>query len=87
MAPIAPVHHVARSHEVRAGGGMRQRSFCQQLDRLVIQDMEMLAVDPGHAAMAMAHVFAQANIRDYDQLRASGLDRANGLLHDAVFPQ
>ena len=46
--------------------------------------MEMFAIHTGDAAMAVAHVFAQANIRDYDQFRASSLDRADGLLHDAV---
>ena len=45
----------------------------------------MLAIDARDAAMAVAHVFAQANIRDHDQLGASGFDRADGLLHDAVF--
>ena len=47
--------------------------------------MEMVAVDPGHAAMAVAHVFAEANIGDHEQLGAFGLDRANRLLHDAIF--
>jgi hypothetical protein len=35
--------------------------------------------------MAMAHVFAQAHIRDHDQLGTTGLDRTNGLLHDPAF--
>src|ERR1022692_1472416 len=47
--------------------------------------MEMLAIHTCDAAVAMAHVFAQANIRDHDQLGASGFDRSDGLLHDAVF--
>ena len=45
----------------------------------------MVAVDPGHAAVAVAHVFAKADIGDDEQLGAFGLDRADGLLHDAVF--
>ena len=32
----APVHHIAWGHQVRAGGGVRKRSFSAQLDRLVI---------------------------------------------------
>jgi hypothetical protein len=35
--------------------------------------------------VAMAHVLAQTNIRDHDQLGASGFDRSDRLLHDAVF--
>ena len=41
----------------------------EKLDRLVVQDMEMFAIHARHAAMAVAHVFAQTNIRDHDQLR------------------
>ena len=44
----------------------------------------MVAVNPGHAAMAVAHVFAEANVRDDEQLRTFGLDRADGLLHHAI---
>lgn len=47
--------------------------------------MEVLAIPAGDAAVAMAHVFAQTDIRDHDQLRASSFDRSDGLLHDAVF--
>ena len=43
----AAVHHVARSDEIRAGGGVREGGLRQQLDRLVIQNMEMLAIDRG----------------------------------------
>src|SRR5436190_1368770 len=46
--------------------------------------MELFTIQTGDAAMAVAHVFAQANIGDYDQFRASSLDGADGLLHDAV---
>ena len=44
----------------------------------------MIAVHPGDAAVAVAHVFAEANIGDDEQLGAFGFDRADGLLHDAV---
>ena len=45
----------------------------------------MFAIHARDAAVAMAHVFAQTNIRDHNQLGAAGLDRADGLRHDAVF--
>lgn len=45
----------------------------------------MVTIHPGNAAMAMTHVFAQANICDHDQLGAPGFDRTDRLLHDAVF--
>ena len=47
--------------------------------------MEVLAIHPCDAAVAMAHVFAETNIRDNDQLGASRFDRSDGLLHDPVF--
>src|SRR5947207_2201631 len=47
--------------------------------------MEVFAIHARDAAVAMAHVFAQTNIRDYDQLGTTGFDCADRLLHDAVF--
>ena len=38
--------------------GVRERSLREQFNGLVVQDMEMIAVDPRHAAMPVAHVFA-----------------------------
>ena len=69
----ASVHHVARSHQIRAGGGVREGGLHEQLHALVVQHMEVIAIHARDAAMAMAHVFAQANIRDHDQLRAVAL--------------
>ena len=45
----------------------------------------MVAVEPGYAAMPVAHVFAKTDIGHNDQLGAFGLDRTDGLLHDAIF--
>ena len=45
----------------------------------------MIAVDPGDAAMAVAHVFAEADVRYHEQLGTFGLDRTDRLLHDALF--
>jgi len=47
--------------------------------------VEMIAIDPCHPAMPVAHVFAQTNIRHHDESGTLRLDRANGFLHDAVF--
>ena len=44
----------------------------------------MFAIDPGHAAMAVTHVFAKTNVSDRDQVRALLFDRAQGFLDDAV---
>src|SRR2546421_4077988 len=45
----------------------------------------MFAVDPGHAAMAMAHVFAKTNVRDRDDLGTFLFYRAQRFLNDTVF--
>ena len=45
----------------------------------------MIAVDSGHAAMAVTHVFAKADVGDDDKVRGLLLDRADGVLHDALF--
>ena len=80
----AAVHHVARRDKIGAGGGVRERGFHEQFHALVIQDMEMVAVDPRDSAMAVAHVFAETDIGDDEQIGAFGLDRTNRLLHDAI---
>ena len=43
--------------------------FTSKFDRLVVQDMKMIAVDARHAAVAVAHVFAETNVGDDDQAR------------------
>ena len=52
------VHHVARGDEIRAGRGVRDRGLGEQFDGLIVQNVEMIAVDPRHAAMPVAHVLA-----------------------------
>src|SRR2546423_1101265 len=44
----------------------------------------MIAVDPRHAAMPVAHVFTEANVGHNHELRTIRLDRADCLLHHAV---
>ncbi len=79
------VHHIARRDDVGSGGGVGKRAFHEQLDALVVQDVEMVAVDPSYAAVAVAHVFAQADIGDDEELGTFGLDCADRMLHDAIF--
>jgi len=45
----------------------------------------MLAVDAGHAAMAVAHVFAKTNVGDRDDFGTFLLNGAQRFLDDAVF--
>src|SRR5207247_5412598 len=45
----------------------------------------MITVDARNATMAMAHVFAEADVSDREQLRTFRLDRSQRLLNDPVF--
>ena len=63
---------------------MRHRGFRQQLDRFVVQDVEVVAVDPSDAAMSVAHVFTETNVRHDDEPGTLRFDRAHRLLDDAV---
>src|SRR5215510_6312800 len=47
--------------------------------------MKMVAVNSGDTAMAVAHVFAKANVSDRDQVRTFRFDRQQRLLDDSVF--
>ena len=60
------------------------RGFHEQLDAFVVQDVEMVAIHPGDAAVPVAHVFAEANVGDDEQVGTFRLDRADCLLHDAI---
>ena len=44
----------------------------------------MFAIDPRHAAMPVAHVFAKTNIRDRDDFRTFLFNRAQSFLNNAV---
>ena len=46
--------------------------------------MKMLAVEPSHAAMAVAGVFAQTNIGNYRQIRRPLFDLPNRILDHAI---
>ena len=50
-----------------------------------MQNMKMLAVTASHAAMAVAGVFAQANVGDHSQIRRLLFYLPDGVLNDAVF--
>src|SRR6516164_7291032 len=47
--------------------------------------MKMVAVNSGDTAMAVAHVFAEANVGDRDQLRTFRFDRSQRFLNHSVF--
>src|SRR4051794_9240497 len=44
----------------------------------------MFAIETGHAAMPMAHVFAKTDVRNYHHLRATRLNCPNCLLNNPV---
>src|SRR5437763_17136340 len=46
--------------------------------------MEMFAVNPRHAAMSVAHVFAKTNVSDRDDLGTFLFDCAQRFLNDTV---
>ena len=52
---------------------------------VAINTMEVIAIDPGHAAMTMAHIFTKADVGDDEQVRVFLLDCAHRLLNDAFF--
>ena len=64
----ATIHHVARRYHVRTCCGVRDGSFDEKLDGLVVENMEMVAVNARDAAVAVAHVFAQADVGDDNEL-------------------
>ena len=64
---------------------MGKRGFNQKLDRLVVEYVEMLAIDPCDAAVAVAHVFAQTDIGDGDEVWAFRFNRSQHFLNDPVF--
>ena len=65
----ATVHHVAWRDHVGARCGMGERSLYEKLYRLVVENMEMVPVDARHATVAVAHVFAQADVGDGNEIR------------------
>ena len=82
--PDAAIHHVARSNEICAGLSVRNRGLGDQFDTFVIQDMKMFAIDSGHTAVAVAHVFTKAHIGDYGQSWCALFDLADRVLHNAT---
>ena len=66
------VHHVARSDDVCVGFGLAHCGSCQQLKRGIVGDVETrigaFARLDHYSAMAVAGVFAEANVGDEDEL-------------------
>ena len=75
----AAVHHVAGRNHVGAGARVGKRRLDQKIDRLVVEDVKMIAIHPGDPAMTVAHVFAETHIGQHDYLRTFFLDCAQAL--------
>jgi hypothetical protein len=48
---------------------MGERSFDEKLYCLVVENVEMVPVDARYATVAVAHVFAQADVGDGNEIR------------------
>ena len=100
MARDAAVHHVARRDDVRARLGVAGGGLREQFQRRVVEDFHRSAgLRQGvsiffhkpcrsrlhHAAMAVLHVFAQADVRDDQQRRQFLFQQPRRLLDNAIF--
>jgi hypothetical protein len=83
----AAVHHVAGGDDVGSGEGETRPGAGEQVEGGVVFDRPSFTGFRDDAAVAVAGVFAQADVGDEDEfLRGRGLlDGAQSLLHDAVF--
>ncbi len=80
----AAVHHVAGRDDVGAGFGVAGGGAGEEFERGVVQDADAAFVALDDAAMAVRHVFAQADVGDDQQFRQFLFEQAHGLLDDAV---
>ncbi len=78
--PHAAVHHVRRRYHVGAGAGLRERGPDQETKRGVVLHVAL----PDHAAVPVIGVFAETHVTDDGEFRSRPLDRADGLLDNAV---
>ncbi len=76
----AAVHHVAGRDDIGARARVRHRGLRQPLERGIVLHFAI----HNQSAMAVAGVFAIADVGHHQQLRDFALHRADGLLHDAV---
>ena len=76
----AAVHHVAGGDEVGAALGVRHGHLGEQLEGDVVDDLAVLH----HAAVAVVHVLAEADVGDDHEVGELVLDGAHGHLHDAL---
>ena len=77
----AAVHHVGGGHHVGTGGGMAHGGLGQQFQGGVV---EHRAAGGQDAAVAVAHVFAQADVGDDVERGPAMLEAAHGFLYDTV---
>ena len=76
----AAVHHVARGHDVGAGLGVAHRGAGQQLEAAVVVHVAV----HHHPAVAVRRVFAEADVRQQDEVGEARPQRAQRLLNDPV---
>src|SRR6202030_4339672 len=74
------VHHVRWCHDIRSRTSMRQRCGGKPLDARIIRDVALL----DYAAMTVARVFAQANIRDDEKIEFRLSDGVNPPLQGPI---
>jgi len=81
----APVHHVARRHDVRSGRGVGHGGPHEELHGGVVLHVGLAVRKMRDAAVPVAHEFAEAHIGDDEQIRARLLQRPHRALDHAVF--
>ncbi len=80
----ASIHHVAGRDEIRAHLGMTGRSASQQFQRGIVQYRDGFASPLYDAAMAVLHIFAQADVCDDKQFGQLALEQLDRLLDDTI---
>ncbi len=78
--PDAAIHHVARRHHVRSRFRVGKRGLAKKFQGRIVCDFFSF----NHPAMAVAHVFAQANVGDQRDMGKSSLNFADGILNDTL---
>src|SRR5439155_20004378 len=78
------IHHVAGRHNVPARFRVTGRGAGEEFERRVVENFRAAPVLANDAAMAVFHVFAEANVGDDEQLRKFLFQSPHRLLNNAV---
>lgn len=81
----AAVHHIAGGDDIGAGFGVADGGFGEELEGGVILDGPVGAFFFDNAAVAVAHVFAEADVGNDEEIGEFLFEEADGLLDDAIF--